>query len=353
MRWIDLAHRWTGGLIGLLLALVGLTGAVLVHRDAWTMVPHKSDAVVRDADRVADAVERIMRDPSGQVRSITFAAPGFGVHRVAYQHGGGYTDQAGRVLMRWHTQWSRPELWLTDFHMHLLSGDTGEVIVGITGLAGLAFVVTGTVLWWRARRTFEARLWPRRMSRPAIVRHHRDLGIIVAPLLVLSFVTGSVLVFRPLSSIVLGPGATAAIVSAATPPVAPATALNRKLDWRRVIRTARKRFPDADFRNLSLPRKADGPIVLRMKQRWEWLPNGRSTMWFAADNGRLIEARDPVSAPRQVQAYAMLYPLHAGKVGGLAYRLVMTVSGVALGLLGTLTVWTFWFGGHGRTPNRG
>ena len=29
--------------------------------------------------------------------------------------------------------------------------------------------------------------------------------------------------------------------------------------------------------------------------------------------------------------------------GGLAYRLVMTVSGLALALLGSLAVWTFWF----------
>lgn len=62
-----------------------------------------------------------------------------------------------------------------------------------------AFVVTGLILWWRPRRTFEWRLWPARMSRPAIVRHHRDLGVVVAPLLLLSLVTGAVLVFRPMT----------------------------------------------------------------------------------------------------------------------------------------------------------
>ncbi|PNU03257.1 PepSY-associated TM helix domain-containing protein [Novosphingobium guangzhouense] len=349
MRWIDLAHRWAGGLIGLLLALIGLSGAILVHRDAWTIAPHKSDALVRDATQVASAVERIMHDPAGRAKAITFAAPGFGVNRVAFDHGGAYTTQAGEMLVRWNTQWSRPELWLADFHMHLFSGDTGEIIVGVAGLAGLAFVVTGTVLWWRTRRTFELRLLPKRMSRPAIVRHHRDLGVIIAPLLLLSFVTGSVLVFRPLSSLLLGPGATAAIVSAATPPTAPAAALSEDLDWGAMIRKARQRFPDADFRSLSLPRKAGGPIVLRMKQPWEWLPNGRSTLWFAANDGHLIEARDPVAAPLQVRLYSMLYPLHAGKVGGLPYRLVMTISGLALALLGSLTVWTFWFR---RKPGR-
>ncbi|WP_068079785.1 PepSY-associated TM helix domain-containing protein [Novosphingobium rosa] len=344
MRWIDLAHRWLGGCIGLLLALIGLTGAVLVHRDAWTMVPHKSDPVVRDAAQVAGAVVRIMADAARPPRAITFASPGLAVDRVAYGHdAGAYTDQAGHVLARWSSSWARPELWLADLHMHLLSGDSGETIVGIAGLAGLAFVVTGSILWWRTRRTYAFRLLPKRLSRPAILRHHRDLGILVAPLLLLSFVTGSVLVFRPLSSLLLGPGATTAIVAAAKPPAAAPAPLGRHPDWRGMILTARQRFPDAEFRSLSLPRQVGGPIVLRMKQPWEWLPNGRTTLWFAPDDGHLIEARDPTEAKAQVQAYAMLYPLHAGKVGGLAYRFIMTVSGLALGMLGSLTVWSFWF----------
>lgn len=345
MRWIDLAHRWLGGLVGLLLALIGLSGAVMVHRDAWTMVSHKSDPVVRDA--VAGAVVRIMADPAKRPRAITFASPGLGVDRLAYDHdAGAYTDQAGNVLVRWTGQWSRPEVWLADVHMHLLSGDTGETIVGLAGIGGLIFVTTGTILWWRTRRTFTPRLLPKRMSRSAILRHHRDLGIVIAPLLLLSFVTGSVLVFRPLSSVLLGPGATTAVIASARPPASPPERLGEHLDWGRMIRTARARFPDADFRSLSLPRKAGGPIVLRMKQPWEWLPNGRTTLWFAAADGRLIEARNPAQATAQVQAYAMLYPLHAGKVGGLAYRLVMTASGLALGLLGTLAVWSFWFRRH-------
>ena len=34
----------------------------------------------------------------------------------------------------------------------------------------------------------------------------------------------------------------------------------------------------------------------------------------------------------------------AAKVGGLAYRLLMTLSGLVLATLGGLAVWSFWFG---------
>ena len=110
-----------------------------------------------------------------------------------------------------------------------------------------------------------------------------------------------------------------------------------------MLTTARARFPDAEFRILSLPRKPGDPISLRMKQPAEWLPNGRSTLWFDAETGRLLGARDALTMPAGAQAFNMAYPLHAAKVGGLAYRLLMTASGLVLTLLGSLTVWTFWF----------
>jgi uncharacterized iron-regulated membrane protein len=46
------------------------------------------------------------------------------------------------------------------------------------------------------------------------------------------------------------------------------------------------------------------------------------------------------------------YPIHSAKVGGLAYRLVMTVSGVGLALLGTFAVVAFWGNPSGRPVKR-
>ncbi|GGZ07747.1 PepSY-associated TM helix domain-containing protein [Novosphingobium colocasiae] len=344
MKLLDTLHRWTGGLIGLLLAVVGLTGAILVHRDAWVVLPHASDAQVQDTQALAVATARIMETAAPQLQSLTFANAGFGLDRLAYRDGSGaYVTQAGDPVESWDSQWVRPELWLSDFHQHLFAGEEGETVVGIAGLCGLFFVVSGMVLWWRTRRTFEFRLWPARLTRPSIVRHHRDLGILVAPLLMLSLVTGSVLVFRPLASVVMGPGARAEIENALKPPAAKAAHLAGDPDWAEMIRAARARFPDAEVRSLSLPRAGNGLITLRMRRPDEWLPNGRTAVWFAADTGRIVATRDAADLPARVSAYNALYPVHAAKVGGLPFRLVMTTSGLGLGLLGTFAVWTFWF----------
>ena len=64
-----------------------------------------------------------------------------------------------------------------------------------TVVAIAALMLSGVILWWRTRRTFQFRLWPKRMSRPSILMHHRDLGVVVAPLLLISIVTGTMTPF--------------------------------------------------------------------------------------------------------------------------------------------------------------
>ncbi|MCK0532629.1 PepSY-associated TM helix domain-containing protein [Sphingobium agri] len=344
MKTLDLLHRWFGGLIGLVLAVLGFSGALLVHKDAWVLLPHASDTQVQETNAIAAAVERIMADPATRPEMITFAGQDFGLNRLRFADGrGAYTDQAGNLVARWNSQWERPELWLFDLHHHLFAGDTGESVIGIAAIAGLFFIISGIILWIRTRKTFEFRLLPKRMSRPAILRHHRDLGVVAAPLLILALLTGAILVFRPMAALILGPAAPGQIDASLKAPSVPHVPLAAKYNGRALIEEARAHFPSAEVRSLSLPRQGSGLVTLRMKRPDEWLPNGRTTLWFAADDGRMIKARDASRLPQVVKIYNMLYPLHAAKVGGLSYRLVMTFAGLALGLLGTLTLWSFWF----------
>ena len=51
---------------------------------------------------------------------------------------------------------------------------------------------------------------------------------------------------------------------------------------------------------------------------------------------------DPAGASQAASINEKLYPVHTGKAGGLAWKLAMTLSGLALTLLGSLAVWSFW-----------
>ncbi|WP_375420540.1 PepSY-associated TM helix domain-containing protein [uncultured Sphingomonas sp.] len=354
MRLLDLLHRWTGGIIGLVLALLGLTGVVLIHKNAWIGVPHAGDPLLHDPGAIATATERLLAQSGKAPQGIIYASDGFGLHQLRFAGGGGaYANQAGAIVTRWISQRQRPELWIFDLHHHLFAGDIGETVIGISALCAIFFIVSGTILWWRTRRTFKPRLLPKRMSRPAILMHHRDLGIITAPLLLLSALTGAMMIFKPVAAIVVAPfSPPAAVARAMAPPKLISGPLAERPDWRRMLAAAQARFPDAEVRILALPRKPGDAITLRMKRAAEWLPNGRTTLWFDAADGRLLAARDALAMPAGAQVYNAAYPLHAAKIGGLAYRLSMTLSGVAMAMLGSFAVWTFWFKRRRKTLPR-
>jgi len=343
MTLLDTLHRWTGGLLGLILALLGLSGTILLYEHLWIGLPGTGDALRGDLPTVAATTERLMAMPGAQ--GIIYADERFGLHQLRFgKEAGAYASQSGEVVTRWASQWERPELWIFDFHHHLFAGDSGEWVIGIAGLAGLFFVISGVILWWRTRKTFRLRLWPKRMSRPAIVMQHRDLGVVMAPLLLISVVTGTMMIFRPFAMVMIAPfGSPVEAARAIEPPKYSGGPLAAKPDYAAMLTEARRRFPDAEFRILSLPRKPGDAIMLRMRQQAEWLPNGRSTLWFDAATGEVLGARDALAMPGGAQAFNMAFPIHASKVGGWSWRILMTLSGLAMSILGSFAVWSFWF----------
>ena len=329
MRLLSFLHRWAGGLIGLLLALLGLSGAILVWEGSWVMLPGASDPVAEQPERIAAIVEAAAAD--GDLSRITFASDEIGLHQAINVDGSGaYISQDGMIVDRWASQWDRPELWLFDLHHHLFAGGTGEAVTGIAGIAGLLFVVTGLILWWRGRASFRPTLWPKHFAPGPVVRHHRDLGVLTAPLLLLSLATGVLMVFDPVRAVVVGKEERPKAEAAAPAAIGPGEALLR----------AKALFPDAALRRITLPGEPGGAVVVRMRQPFEWTPNGRTQASFNADGTVALE--DAAAANRPAWASEKLYPIHSAKVGGFAMRLLMTLSGVALFLLGSLATWSFW-----------
>jgi len=345
MRWIDPIHRWTGAIIGVLLAAMGISGTLLIHEDAWlrATVPHASDTRAADPTAYGPALEKLMADPT-QPANVIFPSDSLGVFTLSFGEGAGaYADASGAIVSRWHSKWERPEVWLFDLHHHMLMGDTGTTIVGILALTGLGFVVTGLVLWWRNRKNFKLRALPSSMSRLQIVRHHRDLGLVMSPLLVVLFLTGSMLVFRPIADVLFAPlSSTGTITASLEQPKEKGGRLAASFDWRALMHVVHNAYPDGQVRGISVPRREGQLIRVRVKQPGEWLPNGRTMLWFDPANGRLVDSRDATTLPLATRAYNVVFPIHASKVGGLLYKLVMTAAGLTLAMLGSFAVYAFW-----------
>lgn len=343
---LRIVHRWLGGFVGLGLALLGLTGAALLWKPWWAGVAQ--DARAPSQAEVQAIVAKAEALGAGYV---TLPSAEFGVAQAGFGKGGGgaYLGHDGALLARWQSVWDRPETLLFDLHHHLLMGGTGEVISGWLGLAAILFCVTGLILWWPTRRTFRLRALPPRFTRPAVVLHHRDIGVVLALPILLAAATGALMVLKPLGAAVLAPLSSAKDVAAwyEKPPAGPTSdpAFDGRPDWPNILAAARARFPDAEPRMIVWPKSRGEAVTIRMRRPAEWHPNGRTTLTLAAD-GTVLAARDATAAPLAVRANNALYPLHSARMAGsamaLPLRIVMTFAGIGLALLGSLAVVTFW-----------
>jgi uncharacterized iron-regulated membrane protein len=55
-----------------------------------------------------------------------------------------------------------------------------------------------------------------------------------------------------------------------------------------------------------------------------------------------VDSRDATTLPLATRAYNAVFPIHASKIGGALYKLVMTAAGLTLTMLGSFAVYAFW-----------
>ena len=71
MKFLSIIHRWTGGFLGLILAILGLSGTILLWEGEWISLPHAGDPLqenVRTIGQIAD------REAAAGALRITFAS---------------------------------------------------------------------------------------------------------------------------------------------------------------------------------------------------------------------------------------------------------------------------------------
>lgn len=159
----------------------------------------------------------------------------------------------------------------------------------------------------------------------------------------MTLLTGTLLTLRPVADWLFSPLSPPGTIAASlAPPETRGGALAANYDWRATLQTVHRIYPRAALRAVSFPAKEGGLIRVRARQPHEWLPNGRTLLWFDPADGRLVEVTDARSLPLATRAFNLVYPLHASTVGGIFLKAAMTAAGLALTLLGTLAVYGFW-----------
>lgn len=343
-RILVATHRYTALGIGAFVAMMGLTGASLVLRGEVEDRSHP-ERLLAPGDRTFsyEAVLRTSRaaQPHANRYSIypgdaahTFRVEAEGVERRLL-----FIDPRNGRLVAEVGSTEYLFDWIERLHTHLLSGDTGEMVVACIGLMLMVLGVTGIVQAWPRRLSLAFRIRWDAKSPWLAYDLHRVIGLVAGLFLLVNATTGIVLVFA---------GTAARVVNSFThspPPVytvlPQASAGRDRAPLDDVVRAAERAIPGARASRIVV-RPGNAPVVVRLHTDSDRHPQGLSTVTVDPYDATPMAVAPLAAQPAGQRMFDWLFALHVGELLGTPYRVFLVLVGLAPTLLlGTgLVVWT-------------
>jgi uncharacterized iron-regulated membrane protein len=339
-------HVYLALSVGLLFALLGLTGSLSVYREELDTLfnPRLTiDAAQGNPlslDRILAAVRaahprqhgswtlEMPRSPDGTI-TAWFEKPHetfgeFYAPLMVSVHP--YTAEV--VASRFWGQTATTRL--LDLHNRFRLDGFGWNAVGILGLLSATSVISGLYLWWpgfgRLLRAFAVRHDAGLMR--LLFDLHRLTGLCSAPVLLLLAFTGFLLTYPAIletlaDSSGMGHGDGGPDIRSTAVPN------NRPISLAEAVLIARGPFPSAELRRIGTPAGARGTYRINLRQQsetgWRHL---YTTVWVDRWSGQIREVRDPAEFSSAQEFAARIWPLHSGEALGPAGRLVWFVIGL-------------------------
>ncbi|MEG5175314.1 PepSY-associated TM helix domain-containing protein [Microcoleus sp. B3-D7] len=332
-------HRYVGVMVGILLAIVSLTGSSLVFwKEIEVFLNPQMFQVIPQGDRVSVqfAIDTIRSAyPHWQLNFLELPRALDSVYTARMLLNSGdfahvyLNPYTGEVLG--FQQWGRTVMsFIYNFHVSLLGGKFGETVVGICGLLLLLLSVTGIILWpgWKKLVAGLAIRW---RSVPQLINYdlHKVGGILSCVFLIAIASTGTAMIFHTqfkgviysLAGTPKNPELTSNMV-ANLPPVT-ADIILQKADLALPGKTIYITFPS----------KPQGTFVVRKKLVGEIHPNGSSNVYLDRYSGEVLRVENGFTAPVASQIINLLFPVHIGAFGGLTTRILYVFIGLTPTLL--------------------
>jgi uncharacterized iron-regulated membrane protein len=337
-------HRWVGLAFAVLLLVQGSTGSLLVFREEIEHLIHPALAVTPADERVPvqHLIDRVrLAAPQAALQRIKvpedarhawlfyMRLPGDAPYIVA-------VDPYRGEIVRQGSYAAWPGELLFRLHDALLAGETGELVVSIEGVALAFLVVAGAVVWWPGRRRLKAglRIITGQGADRAVRTGHRAAGAVVAVVLLMSGLTGALLIHRAALQefLPMTPRPKFAL-AARQRPLLPVDAL---------LARARSEHGPLPLRELRFSGVAGQVVALYFKDESSWRRNATRQYFYEAYDGRELGRYEPAAVPALNTAYDWLFTIHTGRAGGLAGRLVMLCASLGLVFFAASGVW-LWF----------
>jgi uncharacterized iron-regulated membrane protein len=336
-----LLHQILGLASGLVVAVVCLTGALLVFETeiVSAMHPERSHVAVGTTRLDADAlVASAVRSSGGTPEVVTaYRDPAYALKVVMSNGAQVYVDPYTARVVETHVGGERFFEVTEAIHRRLLAGEIGRRIVGAATLCFVAILLSGIVVWWpRTRHTLRAHLtfkhpagWKRRNYDLHVV-----LGIYATLVLFVVGATGLVWSYRAVGTAVDGltpPGM-------ATPPAphsTPTTArvpigVQAALDLSSAVLG-----PTTSLAAYLPARPRDAIMVLGLPPNAAW----RQAMDYAyldQYTGRTLRVDRFANRPLGEFARRVTNPIHVGSLYGLTSEIAVFIAC----LIGTIAPFT-------------
>lgn len=339
-------HLWLGLSVGLLFMLLGVTGSALVFYQEIDAALHPEISVKASApapgwsspvwDRALATVHHQWPDNAGQWRFEAKDEPGPIAARY-YPSGTPTSHMAkrrmvwlspdGRQLLR-HDGWGDYAMsWVYELHMDLLSDETGQKIVGWSGLVIIMLLSSGLITWWPKGR-WRKSLAFKRGAAPIRRLHdiHKLTGLWSLILLILFAGTGFMLALPKESNWVLE--RTVAPVDEVPSPKSTVRD-GEPITLTTALTNGRRALPEARLAWIEIPAPGSGVIKLRVQVPGD--PSRRfphSYIYIDQYSGAVLGILDARRGSASTTINNWLHPLHDASVGGLATRILAFFVGL-------------------------
>jgi uncharacterized iron-regulated membrane protein len=340
--WVWQAHIYLGLATGLVLAILGLTGSLIVYLPELRrmVVPGGTKVEVRGQPlpleaslrtwrsvRPADALRSLYLD-GGDTMALNFRSTSHAGERIHT-----FIDQYTARPVFVHNYEHSPLEWFFRLHAELLAGEPGRWVDGWFGLALALLSLTGLLLWWRGlwqwKRGFayDARATWRRKSWD----WHNLAGFFSSALLFAISISGAYFSFPSTYKQI-----TARLT--ATPAELPILRVSPlgSADWApldSVVRAAQAALPDGVPTMVNFPATTRDAITVRLKRPGDLHRIGYNYVVVDPNNAAVLRVERFDRQALGVRIIRFMVPLHYGTFGGTATRVLYVVLGLVPPLL--------------------
>jgi uncharacterized iron-regulated membrane protein len=353
-NWSFQIHLWLGLIIGLVVGLVGLTGAAVVFRVEMNRMTTPGTAYVEPAGErvpVDRMLEVLQKDrPNDRLQYVYFdAGPAYAWnfrtqspedHRIHT-----YVDQYRAQIVGQENYHGKFLQWLYDLHADLLLGKPGRTANGFVALTLIILSLTGIVIWWPGLK-----LWRngfRYETRANWKRQNYDLhklaGFWSSAMLLILSVTGAYFSFPDQYKAAAAWLTGTEVIT--DPPKAQSLWAARAIPVEQYIRTAEQAMPGARAIHVGFPQKEGEPVSLRMKEANDWHRVGLSWVYLEPATGAVLRVDRLRDMPLATKLIRWMTPFHFGRFGerfgaGDWLRVVILVLYLIFGLAPPLLLLT-------------